>query len=259
MVLGVSSVITATRQHLDVVMLKSPLNVRLWLSRGQQKDRHGLPRWNDSQRQSQYANVPGIKDLPLESSVASLKAVTLPKHLLDLSVAAFMFGIGMYELSGWRAPMSSSEASCPTRCLDGSSNEEAVDEDLDDASIPGPDTEHRNVLIVFIITLALCLAYWLIILDNITVGQVIKDEDFGTSQFGKGENIRMTSLRKELRRVQQKFRLDPPDLPESEGPDVVKVLQELSRDLKNRDDQWRQIFAHTLRLPQNRLRRTMSI
>lgn len=259
MVLGVFSVITATRQHLDVVMLKSPLNVRLWLSRGQQKDRDGLPRWNDSQTQSKYANVPGIKDLPLESSVMSLKAVTLPKHLLDLSVVAFMFGIGIYELSGFYAPMSSSEASCSTRCLDESSNEEAVDEGLDAASVPGPDTAYRNVLIVFGITLALCLAYWLIILDKISVEQVIKDEDFGTSQFGKGENIRMTSLRKELRKVQQKFRLVPPDLPESEEPDVVKVLQDLSRDLKNRDDQWRHIFAHTLRLPPNQLRRATSI
>lgn len=259
MVLGVFSVITATRQHLDVVMLKSPLNVRLWLSRGQQKDRHGLPRWNDSQTQSKYANVPGFKDLPLESSVMSLKAVTLPKHLLDLSVAAFMFGIGMYELSGWLAPASSSEASCPTVCLDGSSNEEAVEESPDVASVTGPHEAYRSVFIVFIVTLALCLVYWFKIWDNISFEQVIKDEDFGTSQFGKGENIRMTSLRKELKRVQQKFRLDPPDLPESEGPDVVKVLQELSRDLKNRDDQWRQIFAHTLRLPPHQLRRTMSI
>lgn len=157
----------------------------------------------------------------------------------------------MYELSGWLAPASSSEASCPTGCLDGSSNEEAADEIPDVASVTGPHEAYRSVFIVFIVTLALCLAYWLIILNRISVEQVFKDVDFGTSQFGKGENIRMTSLRKELRRVQRKFRLDPPDIPESEEPDVVMVLKELSRDLKNRDEQWRWIFAQTLRQPPN--------
>lgn len=33
-ILGVASVTTATQQHLAIGMLKSPLDVRLWLSRG---------------------------------------------------------------------------------------------------------------------------------------------------------------------------------------------------------------------------------
>lgn len=65
MVLGVLSVITATRQHFDVVMLESPLSVRLWLSRGQPTGHSDLPRWTGSRTASKYAKVPGIRGLPL--------------------------------------------------------------------------------------------------------------------------------------------------------------------------------------------------
>lgn len=109
MIVGVLSVITATRQHLHVVMLKSPLHVRLWLSSGRPSKRarfhgHGslLPQWEEVAAPDKYAGLPGIEALPLESSVASLKAVTLPGHLLDLSVLLFIAGIGLYELSGWQ-------------------------------------------------------------------------------------------------------------------------------------------------------------
>jgi hypothetical protein len=268
MVLGVLSVITATRQHLDVVMLKSPLSVRLWLSRGQPRSQDGLPLWHESQPTSRYEGITGFEHLPLESSVMSLKAVNMPRHLLDLSVFAFMIGFGLYELSGWVSPAihpaaSNStnypDASNSTSCPDASSNEEANDKDLDVAGAFGPDLAYRNVFIVLFVTLSLCLIYWAKILDDVNYESMVKNEEFGTSSYGKGENIRLTELRKQLRKVQHDFKLVPPDLPESGERDVVSVIQELSRDLKDRDDQWRQIFVHALRQPPNQLRRTMSI
>lgn len=110
---------------------------------------------------------------------------------------------------------------------------------------------YRNVLIVFIATTTACLFYWYFIETSVIANTIKKNEEFGTSSFGQGENARLTELRKELRGVQRKFRLDPPDIPESEEPDVVAALKELSRDLKNRDEQWRWIFAQTLRQPPN--------
>lgn len=253
MVLGVLSVITATRQHLDVVMLKSPLSVRLWLSLGQLTDHHGLPRWNEAHSENKYEKVAGIKELPLESSVMSLKAATLPRYLLDLSVVAFMIGIGLYELSGWRTWRRSLSAP------NSSSNEQADDESVNLDALYQKGIAYRNVLIVFATTLTLCLGYWFKILEGVDIESWNKNEDFGASKYGKGENKRLTRLRQRLRRVQREFKLVPPDVPESDEADVVTVLRELSRDLKDRDEQWRQIFAHAIRQPPNQLRRTMSL
>lgn len=101
--------------------------------------------------------------------------------------------------------------------------------------------------------------YWYCIATAVLGNTMRKNKEFGTSSFGQGENVRLTELRRELRGVQRKFRLDPPDIPEGdEGDesDVVTVLKELGRDLKDRDEQWQQIFAHSLRQPRSQLRRT---
>jgi len=254
MVLGVLSVITATRQHFDVVMLKSPLSVRLWLSRGRPRGHDDLPLWTEPEAERRYANVTGIKDLPLESSVMSLKAVAMPRHLLDLSVLAFIIGFGLYELSGFVHPTRHPASPNFTSDPDASSNEEPDEKDL--SVLYGPEEAYRNVFIVFSITLTLCLAYWWRILNGVFYESVDKNEEFGTSSYEKGENIRLTELRRELRGVQHKFKLEPPDIPESDEADVVTVLKELKRDLKDRDEQWQEIFPHTLRQARHQLHRT---
>lgn len=163
-----------------------------------------------------------------------------------------MIGIGLYELSGWTLPMRNLNAS------DSSSSEEADNENLSDEALDG-NTAYQSVFYVFLTTVSLCLIYWHGILKTVHTESMDKDKDFGASQYGKGENVRLTELRRELRGVQRKFRLNPPDVPDSDDPDVVTVLKELSRDLRDRDERWRQIFAHTLRQPPKQLRRTMSV
>ena len=111
MVLGVASVITATRQHQTVGMLISPLHIRLWLSRGRPKGYRRirnlvnilLPLWlkDDGEKSDKYENVPGFQGLPLESSISALKATTLPRHLLDLAVIVFLVGFGLYVRFQW--------------------------------------------------------------------------------------------------------------------------------------------------------------
>lgn len=158
-----------------------------------------------------------------------------------------MLGIGLYELSGWHFFMTYKSYQ------DGSSNEEIEDESLDVAAPPPPleDLDYRNVFIVFIITLGLCLAYWFKILEYVSRESAKKNREFGTSSFGRAEASALNYLPIQLREVHCKFRSEPQVVPDSDEPEVVTVLKELSRDLKDRDEQWRQIFAQTLRQPSN--------
>src|SRR6202044_893241 len=66
-----------------------------------------------------------FEELPLESSMTSLKIVALPRHLLDLAVTLYIIGFGLYALFLW----------------------------LDDINQLG--TAYRNIFIVFIITVGL--------------------------------------------------------------------------------------------------------
>lgn len=45
-----------------------------------------------------YGKVEGFQRLPLESSISALKAIVLPRHLLDLAVLVFLVGFGLYVL-----------------------------------------------------------------------------------------------------------------------------------------------------------------
>jgi hypothetical protein len=89
MVLGVVSVITATRARQTVGMLKSPLEIRPCLSRGRPTRYFGIQpvRLGEKQgRIEKYAFLEGFHQLHLESSVSALKEIAFPRHPLSLAV-----------------------------------------------------------------------------------------------------------------------------------------------------------------------------
>lgn len=201
MVLGVFSVTTATRQHFAVVMLKSPLDVRLWMSRGaptrtrRRKDSGFLP-FGEVHEPEKYADLEDFDGLWLESSMSTLKAVALPRHLLDLSVVLFMVGIGLYELSGWKTNPNDPRG-----------------------------TAYRNVFIVFVATTLAYLIYHALILAGAAYDTKKKDDEFGTSSMrgAWGESRSLSDLRAALNKLHR----DPP-------PEVrlASVLEGLSRELR---------------------------
>lgn len=100
-----------------------------------------------------YEDLEDFETLALESSMSTLKAVALPRHLLDLSVVLFMVGIGLYELSGWK-------------------------------NYPGfRGTAYRDVFIVFIVTILTYLIYHTLILIGAAYDTNKKDDEFGTGSL----------------------------------------------------------------------------
>ncbi|MCJ1280910.1 hypothetical protein MMC26_000227 [Xylographa opegraphella] len=89
MALGILSVISATSQQQRASMLNNPLEIRLWLSRGQ-------PTTERLQRYPWPFSV-----LPLESSASAVKQFALPKVLLNLAVLLYLLGFGIYLLFCW--------------------------------------------------------------------------------------------------------------------------------------------------------------
>jgi hypothetical protein len=83
----------------------------------------------DSRNENKY-HQSVFKELPLESSMTSLKMVALPKHLLHIAVTLYIIGFGLYALFLW----------------------------LDDINQSG--TAYRNIFIVFIITVGLFVIYF---------------------------------------------------------------------------------------------------
>lgn len=99
MLLGVLSVMAATQQHLDVGMLNSPIEVRLWLSRGKPKAKGR--RSGGQGATARYESTKPFAELPLESSIGALKAVSLPQLLLRLAAFVFTIGLGLWILFQW--------------------------------------------------------------------------------------------------------------------------------------------------------------
>lgn len=217
MVLGVASVTTATKQHQVVGMLRSALEIRLWLSRGKptlylQDIRRArmttmifptatllgldtlspldilfrfvrraskIPPDSASDTLGKYTNLQGFRGLPLESSLSALKAVALPRHLLDLAVILFMVGIGLYELFCWKQ----------------------------DAGNDG--IGYRNVFIVFVIALGLWVIYDL----GLSIAR-IADGDKRNSEFdmstlgGTGTSEKLRHLEKQLAEIRRDIALE---------------------------------------------------
>lgn len=200
MVLGLASVVTAARQHQTVGMLNSPLDIRLWLSRGRAKSYgrflKGIVQisqslWSASygrhtdrktdEKVDKYKDVQGFDRLPLESSISALKATTLPRHLLDLAVLVFLVGFGLYVLFLWLS------------------------------NIQESGEGHRKVFIVFIVTVGTYAIYDFLIelariLDNDKINSEFNTKALGG--FGKPEEL--LALKKELEEVQLRMKSEHP-------------------------------------------------
>jgi hypothetical protein len=85
MALGVLSLSCATSLNRQVTRLQTPLQIRLWLSRGISK-RHYPPPFNM---------------FPLESSISALQISEVPGTLLNLSIMIYLIGFGLYLLYSW--------------------------------------------------------------------------------------------------------------------------------------------------------------
>jgi len=157
--------------------------VRLWMSRGKptrtrrREDLGFLPPYHEVHVPEKYQGIDDFKFLELESSMSTLKAVALPRHLLDLSVVLFMVGIGLYELSGWKKY----------------------------SGFRG--TSYRNVFIVFIVTVVTYLIYHTLILIGAAYDTKKKNDEFGTSSSsgGWGESRRFSELRDRLKDCRPAF------------------------------------------------------
>ena len=216
MVLGVGSVTTATKQHNTVGMLNSPLSVRLWLSRGRptlylqaegvlkplgaaygpmvrslfppseslgrlHETLHtgvfpGLWSALNDQRPQKYKDLKDFRTLPLESSISALKAVSLPRHLLDLAVMFFLIGIGLYELFLWLS-------------REGQFS-----------------VNYRNIFIVFIVSVGVYVIYDLAISFARYIDEDKKNSEFETNTLGGlNKPEKLQELEKELADVQDRL------------------------------------------------------
>jgi hypothetical protein len=169
MILGILSVTMATSQQQTVGQLNDALTVRLWLSRGRPTryfaefldvaqrlfpDHHADA---DPRNENKYHRSV-FEELPLESSMTSLKIVALPRHLLDLAVALYIIGFGLYALFLW----------------------------LDDINQSG--TAYRNIFIVFIITVGLFAIYFTLLQIFKTENEGKKAEEFDLRSLNSGWN-----------------------------------------------------------------------
>lgn len=200
MVLGVASVVTAAGQHRTVGMLNSPLDIRLWLSRGRPKsyrDFRDIPKNFKSYSDllhipkifikpfdintDKYDHVRGFQRLPLESSISALKETALPRHLLDLAVLVFLVGFGLYVLFLWLFNVDESGQS------------------------------YRNVFIVFVITVGIHVIY-----DSLVKLARILDDDIRNSEFntntwgGFRRREKLSALQQELAEVQERVKIEHP-------------------------------------------------
>lgn len=188
MVLGVVSVVTAARQHQLLGMLNSPLDIRMWLSRGRPTSYRSLLKveaiilrhyfnTGGGQINDKYEGVVGFQGLPLESSISALKAIALPRHLLDLAVLVFIVGFGLYVLFLWLYNVEESGGS------------------------------YRNVFIIFILTVGVYAIYDLFIKLARILDNDKRDAEFKTKALGGfREPEALLVLQKELKEVQRRIR-----------------------------------------------------
>lgn len=122
-----------------------------------------------------YRNLEVFRALPLESSISALKAVALPRHLLDLAVLLFLVGIGLYELLLWTS-----------------------------RTAP-PSISYRNIFIVFTITLGVYAIYHLTIVLARSLDEDKRNAEFGTSTLGGFEKSeKLNRLEQELADIQDR-------------------------------------------------------
>ncbi|KAI1614902.1 hypothetical protein EDD37DRAFT_403940 [Exophiala viscosa] len=157
MFLGIMSVIAATGQYQFVGMLNTPVQIRLWLSRGPSPDwdliKMGV---HPSLLQDQMLEMSQalhdndqISKLPLESAITAGKVIALSRNLLTLAVTLFNVGFGLYLLFLW----------------------------LDNVETSG--VSHRNVFLLFIVTWGLYEIY-----DKILFIASIQNEYFKNKMLG---------------------------------------------------------------------------
>lgn len=194
MVLGMFSVTTATRQHFTIATLRSPIDVRLWLSRGKPTLSSGLlPRYQEQHALDKYSGT-NFHQCPLESSIPTLKAIALPRHLLDSSVVLFIIGIGLYELSGWKT------------------------------NVNGHGVAYRDVFIVFIVTLSLYIFYHAAVLFGLAYDTVKRDREFGTGSLYRGfdkENTELQKLRDNIEALSEAMKYVPPHNNNTNNTNIV--------------------------------------
>jgi hypothetical protein len=186
MILGVISVTMATSQQYALSTLKNPTSIRLWLSRGRptayefkgvfghrviptsihelrhfldrtrnQEQRRHHPELSTSWRkQDKYKDDELLNGLPLESSVSVLKAVAMPRHLLDVAVLVFIIGFGLYLLFQWVENMG------------------------------GQPIANRNVFVVFVISVGTFVLYYVYIVSFMVDNQAKKAKEFDLLDLG---------------------------------------------------------------------------
>ncbi|KIW53446.1 hypothetical protein PV05_09020 [Exophiala xenobiotica] len=88
MILGVLSVVSAASQQQHIAVLNKAFDIRMWLSRGK------------TELDKRHYRRP-FSHLPLESSVAAMNLLYMPKVLLNLAVLLYTIGFGIYLLYSW--------------------------------------------------------------------------------------------------------------------------------------------------------------
>ncbi|KAK5069961.1 hypothetical protein LTR64_007858 [Lithohypha guttulata] len=184
MLLGIFSVSVATSGHQTIARLNSALSVRLWLSRGKPTQYLGRSVWTSS-REHLMSDEPGdekyknslFEDMPLESSISSLKVASLPRHLLDLAVLLFVVGFGLYYLFMW---------------LDN----------IEEAALA-----HRNFFIAVMVTAGLYVlyAYQLWKAQDATKTKRLEEFGFGAIHQNLDKVAEIMRLQQELRRCQNEL------------------------------------------------------
>lgn len=103
--------------------------------------------------QNKYAKMKAYQDIPLESTISAVKAVTLPSHLLYMAVIVFLVGFGLYVLFQW----------------------------LEDV---GGAVSYRNIFIIFIITAGIYAVYDALIEVARVLNRDKRSREFETDMLG---------------------------------------------------------------------------
>ena len=86
---GVLSIVCATNLQKGIIMCNTPLEIRLWLSRGARRPPEEVP----------YEEPFNL--LPLESSCSAAMMCELPAQMLEFAMALYFAGFGLYLLFYW--------------------------------------------------------------------------------------------------------------------------------------------------------------
>lgn len=194
-------------------MLNNPTSIRLWLSRGRPKAyelkgplgdqplpitalnlQHSLGNYirdeglwrhhieprtrlaETGQIQDKYKDIEPFKGLPLESSISVLKAVAMPRLLLEVAVYVFMIGFWLYLLFQWVEDMG------------------------------GQPAANRNVFFVFIISVGIFVLYYSSVVSFMVDSQAKKAKEFDLLDLGGPHKpAALEELEMDLEKVQQRI------------------------------------------------------